>query len=87
MEKQQTAMRAMQIEMAMKQRQAMMAMQNAIARERLKYYSVFAGTICSVLPIVAFKTHNPKLLGPLLPISLSWAYQYDMAYGTLIVRA
>ncbi len=47
--------RSMQIEMAMKQRQAQMAMQTAMARERLKYFSAFAGLLYVVLPIVAFK--------------------------------
>ena len=47
--------RAMQIEMAMKQRQAQMAMQRAMALERFYYYSGFVTLAAIFLPIAAFK--------------------------------
>ena len=64
-----------------------MAMQTAIGRERFKYITAFCGLVATVLPIAAFKTHNPALVGPLVPISILWAFQYDMLYGNLMLRA
>ena len=87
MTNQQVAMRAMQVEMQMKMRQAGMSMQLAIARERFWYYSLFVGTLFTVLPLAAIKTHNPRLLGPLFPMGISWTFQYDMYYGNLQIRA
>ena len=87
MEKSQAGMKAMQIEMAMKQRQSMMAMQTAMARERIKYYSVLFGAAWIFLPIVIVKKQKPALVAPLFIISLSWAFQYDMAYGNMTIRA
>lgn len=59
MDKQQASMRAMNIEMAMKQRQAQISTQLAMGKERFKYYSFVVGCAYMVLPIVAFKTGNP----------------------------
>ena len=64
-----------------------MSMQLAIARERFWYYSVFVGTLAIVLPIGAIKTRNPKIMGPLFPMSVSWTYQYDLYYGNMQIRA
>ena len=79
--------RQMQLEMAMKQRQTQMAMQTALAKERFHYYSAFVGLLYSVLPIAAVKNRNPALLFPLVPVSFAWAFQYDMAYGDMMIRA
>ena len=79
--------KSMQIEMAMKQRQAQMAMQIAINKERFKYISGFVGILYLVLPVAAFKTRNVQLIFPLAPFSLLWAFNFDMLYGTLLVRA
>ena len=49
----------MQIEMAMKQRQAQMAMQTAMAKERFRYYCYFLALLYVKLPIAAFKSHKP----------------------------
>ena len=59
----------------------------ASKKEGFKYYSIFVGTLFAVLPIAAFKTRNPKLLMPLFPMSFGWTFQFDMYYGTLLVRA
>ena len=79
--------KSMQIEMAMKQRQAQMAMQTALAKERFKYFNGFMGTLMVLLPIGAYKTHNPKMIAPLVPLTLVWCYQYDMLYGNMMIRA
>ena len=49
-------MREMQIEMAIKQRQAQLAAQVALGKERFKYYSFVVGLAWFFLPIGAFKT-------------------------------
>ena len=60
--------------MAMKQRQAQMAMVTALARERLKYYSIFAGAVWIVMPLVAIKTGNPAAVSPMFITGLLWAF-------------
>ena len=77
----------MQIEMAMKQRQAQMAMQTAIGKERFKYYSYFVGLLYTICPLIAFKLHTPQAVIPLVPLSILWCYQYDMYYGNMMIRA
>ena len=79
--------RDMQIEMAMKQRQAQLAMQQAIGKERFKYYSALYGLAWIGLPLGAMKKKNPATLIPLFPMTFAWLFQYDMFYGTLLVRA
>ena len=64
-----------------------MSMQMAIGKERFMYYSFFVGTAMLFLPIAAFKTHNPGLVGPLFPMTVAWSFQYDMYYGNLMIRA
>ena len=66
--------KGMQLEMAMKQRQAQMAMGMAIGKERFTYYSVFVGLLYTTLPIAAIKSHNPMLLGPLFPLTIAWLW-------------
>ena len=91
MEEMQTKMmvnqRAMQIEMAMKQRQAGIAMQQAVGKERFKYYSAFVGLAYFFVPIAVLKTHKPAMLVPLAPLTIGWLFQYDMFYGNLMLRA
>ena len=79
--------KAMQIEMAMKQRQAQLAMQQALAKERFIYFSVLYGLACFALPIGAVKSKNPKLVIPLVPLTLNFLFQYDMIYGSMMLRA
>ena len=66
--------RNMQIEMAMKQRQAQMAMQRAMAIERFHYYSCFVGLAAIFLPIGAVKSHKPQMVAPLVPMSIGWLF-------------
>ena len=73
--------------MAMKNRQVELATKMAMAKERLKYYSVFVGLVWLVVPIAAYHHHKPQMLAALVPVSISWAFQYDMAYGTMMFRA
>ena len=67
-------MRANQIEMAMKQRQAQIAMGQAMGREQFHYYSILVGLVYFFLPLGAIKTHNPKMLAPLLPLGFMWTF-------------
>ena len=59
MEKAKEGMKEMQMSQGMKQRQAQIAFQLAMGKERFSYYSVFAGTLWLVLPIAAIKHHKP----------------------------
>ena len=45
------------------------------------------GTLYVVLPLAAFKEHNPKAIIPLVPLSILWCFQYDMLYGNMMIRA
>ena len=58
-----------------------------MSRERLKYYSVFVGLVWLVAPLAAYHNKNPAALAICVPTGLGWAFQYDMAYGNLMVRA
>ena len=75
-----------QKQLAMQQRQMMMASQVAMGRERLRYQCYFYCTLFTILPIAAFKTKNPKLLFPFVPISCIISFQYDMLYGNMNIR-
>eukprot|EP00806_Schmidingerella_arcuata_P006395 Macronucleus_6823.p1 GENE.Macronucleus_6823~~Macronucleus_6823.p1 ORF type:complete len:147 (+),score=30.02 Macronucleus_6823:1-441(+) len=79
--------RAMQVEMAMKQRQAMLAMQREMALERFSYYCCLVGLAFSGLPVVAFLLRKPQMVIPLLPMSFTFMFQYDLLYGNMMVRA
>ena len=71
----------------MKQRQAQMATQIALGRERLTYYCYFYATIVPMALLGAMSKKNPALLGPIIPLSFFLAFQYDMCYGTMMERA
>ena len=79
--------KATMIEMAMKQRQAQMAMMTAIGKEQLKYYSTFVALLYFVLPVVAYKHRAPVAIVPLVPLSILWCWQYDQVHGNLTIRA
>ena len=64
-----------------------MAMQMAVGKERLNYFSAFIGLLYVVLPIAAVKHHTPQAVLPLVPLSILWCFQYDMYYGSLMIRA
>ena len=71
----------------MKNRQAELATRIALARERFKYYSVLAGAIWIACPIIAYLKRTPAPFIGMLFSGTSWVLQYDMCYGTLMIRA
>lgn len=75
-----------QIIMQNQMRERQMAMQIAWSREFLKYYGSFFGLASMGLTLGAIKKRKPGLLGPIIPLGFVFAYQMDMAYGTLIHR-
>lgn len=77
MEKQIKTQLTLQNEMRQKQ----IAMQIGMSRERFVYYNFFYCCLAPLLLIGGVKTKNPKLVVPLLPLSVAYAFQYDMAYG------
>ena len=87
MKKNMEAQMGFQKELILKQRQAQMAMQIAMARERLTYYSYFYGLAVPLLIVGAIKNKNPSLIGPVIPLTVAWLCQYDMAYGDMMDRA
>ena len=91
MEEMQTKMmvnqRAMQIEMAMKQRQAGIAMQQAVGKERFMFYSALAFAAWTMLPPFSIMIGRPIMMLNLIPITFSWMLQYDAFCGNMIVRA
>ncbi|XP_062904998.1 plasminogen receptor (KT) [Mobula hypostoma] len=76
--------RQMLMQNEMRQRQ--IAMQIAWSREIIKYFGTFFGLTTAGLTIGAMKKKSPKLLVPIIPLSFIFAYQYDLAYGTLMLR-
>ena len=62
-------------------------MQLAIGKEKFRYYSCFVGLMYILIPIGVLKTHKPAMLVPLVPLSIGWLFQYDMYYGSLMLRA
>ena len=76
-----------QKELILKQRQAQLATQIALSRERLKYFQWFCMTVFPLLIIGAIKKKNPQLIGPMFPMSFAYAFQYDMFYGDMLERA
>jgi hypothetical protein len=64
-----------------------MATQIALGRERFWYYSNFYYVTSAFLLLGFFKNKDPRLLGPLIPLSFAYAFQYDMCYGDMMERA
>lgn len=75
-----------QILMQNQMRERQMAMQIAWSREFLKYFGTFFSVASLGLTVGAIKKRKPGLLGPIVPLGFIFAYQLDMAYGTLIHR-
>jgi hypothetical protein len=50
------------------------------------FMGAFLGVLTPLLVVGALRRKNPALLGPLLPLSFVFAYQWDLAYGTKMVR-
>ncbi|XP_051876062.1 plasminogen receptor (KT) [Pristis pectinata] len=76
--------RQMLMQNEMRQRQV--AMQIAWSREIIKYFGTFFGLATVGLTIGAMKKKSPRFLVPIVPLSFIFAYQYDLAYGTLMMR-
>ncbi|XP_063802256.1 plasminogen receptor (KT) [Pseudophryne corroboree] len=75
-----------QIQMQNLMREKQVAMQIAWTREFLKYYGTFFSLTALGLTAGAIKQKKPALFAPIIPLGFVFAYQYDMAYGTLIHR-
>jgi hypothetical protein len=75
-----------QKELMLKQRQLMMAHQFAIGKDRFMFFQVLYGFAVIGLPLRAIKTKNPGILAPLVPLSIVFAYQWDMFYGNKMAR-
>lgn len=67
-------------------RERQMAMQIAWSREFLKYFGTFFSVASLGLTVGAIKRRKPGLIAPVIPLGFIFAYQLDMAYGTLIYR-
>lgn len=75
-----------QILMQNQMRERQMAMQIAWSREFLKYFGTFFSVASLGLTVGAIKRRKPGLIAPVIPLGFIFAYQLDMAYGTLIYR-
>uniref|UniRef100_A0A8D0C1R7 Plasminogen receptor with a C-terminal lysine n=1 Tax=Salvator merianae TaxID=96440 RepID=A0A8D0C1R7_SALMN len=75
-----------QLLMQNQMRERQMAMQIAWTREFLKYFGAFYGLAAMGLTVGAIKKKKPGLFLPVVPLSFILAYQYDMAYGSLLQR-
>ncbi|XP_072311440.1 plasminogen receptor (KT)-like isoform X2 [Eucyclogobius newberryi] len=75
-----------QIIMQNQMRERQMAMQIAWSREFLKYFGTFFSVTSLGLCVGAIKKRKAGLLGPIVPLGFIFAYQLDMAYGTLVHR-
>ncbi len=72
--------------MALAQRELMMAMQTAKLRDDFRWMCAFHCTMGTLLLLGAVKTHNPRLLVPLVPMGFSLSYVYDAAFGSKMER-
>ena len=70
-----------QKEMMLRQRQAHLAAQFAMGKERFLWYEVFYFTVAPLLIIGAVKNKNPQAVAPLFPLSFAYGYQYHMFRG------
>ena len=52
----------------------------------MSYLTAFLGIYVCILPFAMHKTHNPALVGPLVPFSILWAFNYDLYYGNMQIR-
>ena len=75
-----------QMQLAMRQRELMMAVEIARARDNLKWYAALATTVVTIGVVTFLKKRNPASLIPIVPLSFGGAFQYDFAYGTKLSR-
>lgn len=70
----------------MRQRQMQLASQQALGRERFKYYAAFF-TLVSIGGIArGIVLRNPLYLAPIVPLGFVTAFQYDLYYGKMMIR-
>jgi hypothetical protein len=82
----QTTMMRRQSQMQVALQKRMMAATLARARDLLMFQGAFLSILTPLLIVGALRKKNPALLGPLLPLGFVFAYQYDLAYGTKLLR-
>mmetsp|Transcript_37993 Transcript_37993/g.93384 ORF Transcript_37993/g.93384 Transcript_37993/m.93384 type:complete len:154 (+) Transcript_37993:82-543(+) len=70
----------------LKQRELMMSVQVAQARDNLLWISGVGALVAFGGGVNFLKTKSPAGLIPLGPLSVAWAYTYDFAYGTKLQR-
>lgn len=87
MKKNMEAQMQFQKELILKQRQAQLAMQIALGRERLWYFQSFLALAALGLTALAFKKRDVRAIFPLVPMTFAYAFQYDMLYGDMMERA
>jgi len=75
-----------QREIALKQRQVQLASQFAIGKDRFMFYQVFYALFVPFLFYAKHKTGNKAYLGVILPLSIIYAYQWDMYTGNKMIR-
>ena len=85
MEKNQKQMMAAQQLMAMRQRETMMAVQLAQAKDVFQFFSGFVAVV-AVGGAAGVARGKPQALLPMLPLGFLWAYQWDGLYGTKMTR-
>jgi hypothetical protein len=86
MQKNTETMMKKQGELMMKQRQLMMAHQFAMGKDRFMFYKYFYYTACFGMLANAFRTRNPHVMAPLIPLSFAFAYQWDFYHGNKLQR-
>ena len=75
-----------QREIALKQRQIQLATQFAIGKDRFMFYSCFFFTLTPFLIYAKHKTGNKAYVAPIFPLSILYAYQWDMYSGNKMNR-
>lgn len=70
----------------MKQRQMQLATQQALGRERLKYYTGFVILVLMGSFSRSTSQKNALYLAPIVPLGFMWAFQYDLYHGRMMYR-
>merc|ERR1712115_201667 len=86
MAKNRRIMQQTQVEMALKNRELMMAVKLAQAKDRLHWFGAFTATVACFSIIGAIKTRKATPLAPLLPLGFLTGFQADMVYGNKMWR-
>jgi hypothetical protein len=73
--------------MALKQRETQMALELARAKDRFHFFCGLYSTVFCAGLTAAFHLRNPApLIGPLIPLTWAFAFQYDLVYGNKLER-